>query len=713
MKLIIAEKKELAEAIVAALPGEKKYKKTSIICDGYVVCYASGHLLVHKKPEEMDEKYRKWELETLPIYFENWEKKIISSKAELFSTIKNYILDPSITGIINAGDADQEGQYLIDEILEYCHNKKPVQRVLISNNTLNGVKKALSKIDDNTKYVLLGKSAQARSISDMIVGFSLSRFFSIINKTKLTIGRVQTPTLALVVNRDLEIENHVKEKYFELFLNTTISNKEIKLKHNIKKGAIKEKEILTKLVEDLENTQGDIIISKKESYKTTPLPYNLENLQIVANKIYKYSPQKTLDITQELRDKYKAITYNRSSSSYLSEEHFIEAPTLIPIIAEIMNVKAEFNFKDKPGCIKDSEAKIHHGIIPTGAGNIESFTEEQKNIYKLISERYLIQFLEKIKIEKTEANLSLKENIFKTSSVKILEPGYTKYFKNIISDESDENNDEAEEKENILSQLPEGSYNITVIKDNFNITEKETKPKKRYTGATLIQDMTSIAKYVKNNEIRELLKAKDKDKKGENGSIGTSATRAAIIEGLIKNGFLEQKGNNIISTKLAREYLKILPESLKIPDSTALWWSIQEEIVNGKANIEDLTLSVLEDVKKIINSTHKTVSADAIKKEENDIGFCPKCGGKIFESEKNFYCGNYKEKNCNFTLWKKTKIFGRDEVNITKARAKTLLSGKSILVKGLTSKTGKEYEAYLKMEVSDKYVNLAIDKFKK
>lgn len=426
------------------------------------------------------------------------KKKIISSKAELFSTIKNYILDPSITGIINAGDADQEGQYLIDEILEYCHNKKPVQRILISNNTLNGVKKALSKIEDNTKYVLLGKSAQARAISDMIVGFSLSRFFSIINKTKLTVGRVQTPTLSLVVNRDLEIENHIKEKYFELFLNTTISSREIKLKHNIKKGTIKEKEILTKLVKNLENTQGDVIISKKESYKTTPFPYNLENLQIVANKIYKYSPQKTLDITQELRDKHKAITYNRSSSSYLSEEHFLEAPTLVPIIAEVMNIKAEFKFEDKPECIKDSEAKIHHGIIPTGVGKIE-----------------------------------------------------------------------------------------------------------------------------------------------------------------------------------------------------------------------DLTLSVLEDVKKIISGTHKTVLADAIKKEENDIGVCPKCGGKIFESEKNFYCNNYKEKNCNFTLWKKTKLFGRDEVNITKAKAKTLLSGKSILVKGLKSKIGKEYNAYLKMEVSDKYVNLAIDKFKK
>ncbi|WP_339033241.1 type IA DNA topoisomerase [Fusobacterium animalis] len=294
----------------------------------------------------------------------------------------------------------------------------------------------------------------------------------------------------------------------------------------------------------------------------------------------------------------------------------------------------------------------------------------------------------------------------------MLEPGYLKYFKNIVSDEADEDKD-IEEKESVLSQIPEGNYKITVIKDDFDIAEKETKPKKRYTGATLIQDMTSIAKYVKNNEIRELLKTKDKDKKGENGSIGTSATRAAIIEGLIKNGFLEQKGNNIVSTKLAREYLKILPESLKTPDSTALWWSIQDEIANGKANIEDLTLSVLEDVKKIINGTHKIVSIDAIKKEEKDIGICPKCGGKIFESEKNFYCANYKEKNCNFTLWKKTKVFGRDEVNITKTKAKVLLSEKSILVKGLTSKTGKEYEAYLKMEVSDRYVNLVIDKFKK
>ena len=712
MKLIIAEKKELAEAIVAAIPGDKKYNGNSIIVGDYITCWIYGHVLAYKEPEEIDPSLKKWTLESLPIYFSKWDKKPLPQKIELFNTVKELIHSNQVTEIIHAGDGDSEGQYLVDEVLEYCSNKKPVKRLIINDNTLGGVKKAFSKIDDNSKYIPIGKSAEARAIADMIVGFSLSRFYSILNNAKLSIGRVQTPTMALVVNRDNEIKNHIKEKYYNLQLKTNVNNLDIDLKYYAKER-VTDKSIYEELINKIGDKVSKLTVIKKENYKATPLPYNLSDLESDAATLFKYSAKKTMDITQSLRDKYKAITYNRSDCRYLSEEHFKEAPNLIPIVAQKLNFVANFNFTEKSNCFNDKYVTAHHGIIPTESGNFEEFSEDEKNIYKLIAERYFIQFLEKIKVEKTEAKTEIEENIFKKSSTKILEPGYTKYFK--VLDNEDEKEEEIEEKiENSLSEIPAGEYQIEVSQTNFFIEEKETVAKKPYTEATLIRDLNNIAKYVIDPEIRELLKSKDKDKKDVNGSIGTTATIPGILEGLIEKGFLTRKEEKIVSTELAKEYLKILPDSLKTPDSTALWWSIQEKIARGEARIEDLTLSVLEDVKAIINSEHKTISSQFSKEkqEKEVIGICPKCGEIIYEGEKNFYCSGYKT-GCDFKLWKKIKVFNQKEVPITKQEAKTLLNKGTILITGLTNKTGKKYKANFKLEVNDKYVNLSLDSFVK
>lgn len=710
MKLIIAEKKELAEAIVAAIPGEKKYNGSSIIIGDYIACWIYGHILTHKEPEEIDPSLKKWKLDTLPIYFSKWDKKILPYRKDLFNTVKDLIHSNEITEIIHAGDADSEGQYLVDELLEYCSNKKPVKRLMVNDNTLGGVQKAFSKIEDNSKYTALGKSAEARAIADMIVGFSLSRFYSIINNAKLSIGRVQTPTMALVVNRDNEIKNHIKEKYYNLYLKTNINDIDIDLRYSSKER-IMDKFIYEEFINNVGDKTSNLLITKKENYRTTPLPYNLSDLESDAATLFKYSAKKTMDITQNLRDKYKAITYNRSDCRYLSDEHFKEAPKLIPLVAEKLNFTATFDFNEKSRCFNDKYVTAHHGIIPTGAGDFEQFSQEEKNIYKLIAERYLIQFLEKVKIEKTEAKVEINEAIFKKSSIKILEPGYTKYFK--VLEDDNENDEEVEEKkENNLSKIPGGEYQIKINDSNFFIEEKETTAKKPYTEATLIKDLNNIAKYVKDPEIRELLKSKDKDKKDVNGSIGTTATIPGILEGLIEKGFLTRKEEKIISTELAKEYLKILPESLKTPDSTALWWSIQEKIARGEAKLEDLTLSVLEDVKTIINSEHKTISSEfsTLKQEKEIIGVCPKCGEPIYEGEKNFYCNGYKS-GCDFKLWKKIKVFNQKEVTITKQDAKTLLNKGTILITGLTNKAGKKYKANFKLEINDKYVNLSLDSF--
>ena len=307
-----------------------------------------------------------------------------------------------------------------------------------------------------------------------------------------------------------------------------------------------------------------------------------------------------MDITQILRDKYQAITYNRSDCQFLTNEIFKGAPKLVPNLLEKLgiNIEVDLSEKNKSKAFKD-EVLVHYGIIPTYNPDlkIENLNEKEKNIYLLIAQRYLIQFMPKAEIEISSLEVDIENKIFKKSYSKIIKKGYRNFY--LSKDSEDEKKDDSIE-ENSLN-FPVGEFSIETDKNMLEIIEKETKPKSRYTQATLISDMNNIAKYVKNEDIKKILKEKDKDKIGINGSIGTSATQSSIIKGLFQKGYLEEKKNKVYSTQKARDFLKELPESLKQPDSTAIWWLIQEEIKVGNACIEDLTLRVKEEVENIIN----------------------------------------------------------------------------------------------------------------
>lgn len=603
MKLIIAEKKDLARDIAKAIPGEIKENNLQFRVGDYIICWVGGHILKLKDPEEIDEKYKRWDLKTLPIYFSNWDKKVDSNKKGMFENIKKLVKEAEI--IINAGDPDDEGQYLIDEVIEYLKCKKKVLRLLVSDNSLEAVKKALANMKDNNNYLSLGYSAKARAIADATLGMSLTRYYTLKkNKNQykgdtFSVGRVQTPTLALVVNRDYEIENHIKEKYYELFLNLPLeSNKDINLKYNSEK--IVDRSTLEKVKNDIENKNGKIKITKNIKLESPPLPFNLNKLQSEANNRFGYSTDEVMDITQILRDKYKAITYNRSDCQFLTNEIFKEAPKLVPNLLEKLriNIDVDLSEKNKSKAFKD-EVLVHYGIIPTYNPDlkIENLNEKEKNIYLLIAQRYLIQFMPKAEIETSSLEVDIENKIFKKSYSKIIKKGYRNFY--LAKDSEDQKMDDGIEESSL--NFPVGEFDIETDKNMLEIIEKETKAKSRYTQATLISDMNNIAKYVKNEDIKKILKEKDKDKVGINGSIGTSATQSSIIKGLFQKGYLEEKKNKVYSTQKARDFLKELPESLKQPDSTAIWWLIQEEIKLGNACIEDLTLRVKEEVENIIN----------------------------------------------------------------------------------------------------------------
>ena len=695
MKLIIAEKPELARAIAEAIPGTKNKKDGYIEVEEYCVTWAAGHLLKLYDPQDYDEKYKKWDLSDLPINFENWKKKIIDGKGKLVSNIKKLIKDAD--EVINAGDPDDEGQLLIDEIIQYLNYKGKVSRILINDNNTESIKKAFTKIESNEKYKSLGVAAEARSIADLLVGVNLTRFFTLYNNTGnvLSIGRVQTPTLAMVVNRDNEIKNHIKEKYYELFLNTNIDNNDISLKYKQDKDTEKilDKSILENIISKLDNKSGKLEVSKKVIEESTPLPFNLANLQIEANKKYGYSAQKTQDITQSLREKHKAITYNRSDCEYLSEEHFKEAPKLLPIVIKNLevNIKVNYSEENKSRAFNNKNITAHHGIIPTLNGDISSFNKEEKNIYELIAKRYVIQFMTKKKVEKTEGILNVEDNIFKATSSKTLDKGYS-----VIYSEDKEESDEITG----LSNIKEGIYNIETKKEDYKIEERESQPKKAYTEATLLKDMTSISKYVKDPKIKEILLKKDKDKKGESGSIGTPATRASIIEGLFKKGYLEYQGKNIKSTALAIEYLKTLPEELKAADMTALWYVIQEDIKDGKVGKEALIKYVLDDINRIISMDHKKIdNSFSTNKNPKDLK-----EGEVLEikSEKGTYYKGYFEGKVR-NIPSEYKYFD-NILKITKSKAEKLFKGN--FVEFDLKYKEKEYKQKMKLVINGDYLNL-------
>lgn len=709
MILVIAEKPVLGKAIADALPGTATMKNGCIYKGDYIVTWVFGHMLSLKEPEDYDIGYKSWNINSLPIFFKDWQVKIGKdgnlnkgqiSKSQRVNQIGSLLKQAD--EVIHAGDPDDEGQLLIDELLRWFNYKGIVKRLDTANTTLVAMKKALSHMTDNKPHEPYGWSAYARSVADLMVGINMSRLFSCKNQTLLTIGRVQTPTLGLVVNRDLAIEGHHKQKYYTIACDINFNNDTVqadfipsKTDSNLVDGHILSKEYAEQICNRLKGqTLKNINITKKIVYEAPPLPFNLVKLQTYCSGKFGYSPQQVLDITQSLRENHKAITYNRSDCQYLSEEHYKEAP--VTMKAVIMNIcykpkSLDMNLKSK--CFDSSKISAHFAIIPTNQKvNLDKLSEAEKNVYLAICKYYIAQFMPKAKKEQTNLSIELGNGeAIKAVSTVIIEQGYRSIF-----------NEAEKDKASNLSKIPEGIYSGEIT--DTDIAEKETKPPSRYTKASLNEDMTCISKYVKNPKIKQLLLSKDEGKEGERGSIGTSATRSGIIESLVKRGFLREDGKKVISTALGRELYRILPNEIKKADMTAEWWSIQEEIQNGTVNYNKLIDSVYDTIKHIVANVDNypvvNSSIIAIKKKGGAvIGKCPRCGGDIVETKTGFCCSNWKEPtNCKFNIWKKSKSPLFAKTTFTAATVKKLLSGQSVKMKKLVSKTGKEFEAEVKMK---------------
>lgn len=694
-KLVIAEKPMLARDIARAITG-KNVSETAhlpITGNGYTVCACAGHLLELVEPDSIDPKWGKpWSLDVLPVEVHDWPKEPTEDKKSLVEEIAGLL--ETCDSVIAAGDPDDEGQLIVDELLDYLGYTGKVERVYVNDNIEKNIVKAFDNLVPNDSCRGAGNAAYARQMADMCFGVNETRLATKRLGGLFTVGRVQTPTLGLVVMRDNAIEHHVTRKFYELSARGTSVAGVLTFKFKPGKELLAgEKHLFdTNALEALKDKLDgrdlpfETTVSKKQ--ENPPLPYNLTVLLSDMSERFGFTAAQTQQITQDLRDKYKAITYNRSDSQYLKEEHREQAPAVLSQAMENLGVSWPLDYSLHSKAFNDGNVTAHHGIIPQEAkAPVSKMTTDEAKVYTAICERYAMQFLPPAVYDVSESTADVDGGSLVLTAKRLVDAGFKAVFGN-VSDESDGADSDSE---NPL--VPEGSHTLDGI--SCAIDEKETTPPKPYTEGTLITDMASIAKYVKDPEIREILKRKDDGKKGEHGGIGTTATRSSIIENLKNRGYLEERKGKVRATDKAKAFYALLPPEIRGADVTARWWLIQQDIADGKADVNALQDSVIE----VFNHHRETayVGASIAGTGKAVVGKCPRCGKDVVKTGSIYACSSIKNEKQEDGTWKEVagcgfKLFGFCTKKFTAKQAASLLDGKAVSLRGCKSKAGKTFD---------------------
>ncbi|HBK1405601.1 TPA: topoisomerase C-terminal repeat-containing protein, partial [Escherichia coli] len=608
-----------------------------------------------------------------------------------------------VTEIIHAGDPDDEGQLLVDEVLEYAGNTKPVKRVLINDNTLPAVKKALANPKNNRDFRGLYLKALARSVADAIYGLSMTRAYTIPAKTKgykgvLSVGRVQTPVLGLIVNRTRANKNHKSSFYYTMTGHFQRGADVIRA--NWKPGEfapLTDRKLLDKTwangtATSLAGKPATVEAAATDDKKTAaPLPFNLVRLQQYMNKKFKMTAQKTLDITQQLREKYKAITYNRSDCSYLSDEQFSEAPQIIDALKSVFDQPMDIDTTRKSKAFNSAKVTAHTAIIPTvSVPDVNALSTDERNVYLAIAQHYLVQFMPEKAYQEVSVAIQCGDESFYARARKTTDSGFEAFLgvENAGDDEAEVENDDS--SFDLLCKIRTGE---TVTTKEVVVNEKKTTPPPLFTEATLLAALVRVADFVTDPVIKKLLKDKDRDKKDEHGGIGTPATRASILETLKKRNYITLEKGKLIPTDTGYALIDALPDIAVNPDMTALWAEKQTLIENGEMTVEQFVDELYNDLIPMIsnaNSAEIKVSPSAPSGQSQRLSSpCPSCGKQIVIRPKSYSCTG-----CEFKIW--NEFSGK---KITQAQAEKLIkSGKTDLIKGFKKKSGGTYDAVLVLE---------------
>ncbi|ODS11986.1 DNA topoisomerase III [Vibrio scophthalmi] len=577
-RLFIAEKPSLGRAIAAALPGPKKNDQGFIRCgNNDVVTWCIGHLLEQVEPDAYDERYKKWNLADLPIVPQQWQLRPRKSASKQLTVVRKLLKDAD--QIIHAGDPDREGQLLVDEVLDYCKvtksKKESAQRLLISDLNLPAVKRALSSMRSNRDFIPLSVSALARSRADWLYGMNMSRAYTLLGQKAgyqgvLSVGRVQTPVLGLVVRRDEEIENFIPRDYFSLHALIPYQGEsggfDIRAKWQPseacqpwqdEEGRVLNRKLVENVAARITNQPATVIESEqKQTKQTAPLPYSLSALQIDAAKRFGMSAQQVLDTCQSLYEKHKLITYPRSDSRYLPVEHFAQAPSVCEAIAnnaqELASAVRGANLSQKSKAWNDKKVDAHHAIIPTPKkAALNALSSYEMKVYQLIARQYLIQFYPAAVYAEAKLVFDIAGGKFIAKGRQLVTAGWK-----VLMGKSDD------EDSGVDSVPPLEKGRVLTCREG-ELKQHQTEPPKHFTEATLLQAMTGIARFVADKELKKILRDTD--------GLGTEATRAGILDTLFKRQLLTRQGKSILSSAAGRGLVNALPDESTYPDMTAHW----------------------------------------------------------------------------------------------------------------------------------------------
>ncbi len=638
MRLFIAEKKEVATAIAAAL-GQGRSHPGFIDCPRGCVTWASGHLLALLDPEDYDPRYRSWRLEDLPVANIPWRRKPSGDarSKEQLNVIMGLL--KKATEVVHAGDSDEEGQLIVDEILTYANVDLPVQRVLINDLNDKLVRRALDNMRSNSEALFVGMSraAEARSVGDQLYGYNLTRALTTAARAKgydgvISAGRVQTPILGLVVRRTRANRGHEKAVYYTVKASLDFEACTFEARFcpgptdpvddsaRINDGAFAE-QLATSLRGCPAVLESTIT---KPIAKSPPLPYNLLKLQTDASRKFGLTPKAVMEITQALRDKHRLITYNRTDCEYLSAEHHADAPLVLDAIREnipsFQPIIARADTKLISRAFNSSKVGTHHAIIPTEATVVAgALSDSELKIYMLVARAYMAQFFPLHRFDQTELRARVDGHAFSAKARVVTVSGWRSLYTNDIGNEDLETDVEVVEVD--LRALREGSNGRC---SSVSATREETRPPSLYTIATLFAELPKVAKYIRDEKLRKVMIEKDAEKEGEHAGIGTAATRHAMIDTLFDRGYLQEKGKAVVPTAIGEQLYDALPDEAKFPDMTAIWQEQQNDIRRGVLEVRAFVHGLMDYIAREVDKIRQ--HGVPIKVDTHP---CPTCGAHL------------------------------------------------------------------------------------
>ena len=686
MKLVITEKPSVARSIAAVIGATEK-QNGYWQGGGYLVSWCIGHLVSFAEAGQYDEKYCKWRYEDLPILPQPWQFIVPDEKKPQFEIVRSLLNRPDVDSVTAATDAGREGELIFRFVYQMAGCTKPVKRLWISSMEDAAIREGFANLRPDSDYDALYQSALCRAKADWLVGINATRLFSVLYHKTLTVGRVQTPTLKMLVDRDAKILRFQKEKYYTV---------------GIQSGSLKAGSGRIASMDEADTLRqacagaSAICSSVKREKKTEQPPklYDLTTLQREANRLFGFTAKQTLDYAQQLYEK-KLLTYPRTDSQYLTEDMGQTAQHLVSDLLGLLPFAQGLDLTPEVGRILNSKkVSDHHAIIPTSEFVKQGFAglaESECKLMNLVCSKLLCAVAAPHEYETVTAVFSCTGNEFTAKGKTALVPGWKEIdqrFRSTLKADTEE------EVLNTLPELAEGQ-NFSVTTD---ISEHFTSPPKAYTEDTLLLAM-------------ERAGVEDMPEEAERKGLGTPATRAAILEKLVQIGFVQRKGKQLVPTKDGINLAVVLPESLTSPALTAEWENRLTEIAKGNADPDEFMAEIEAQVRQLVK-TYSCISADKqnpFQSERVIIGKCPRCGENVYEGKKNFYCGN---RGCQFVMWKNDRFFEQRKKAFTPKIAAALLKDGKAKVKGLYSeKTGKIYDAtVLLADTGGKYVNYRVER---